>query len=210
LSVYTPLIDFYILIDELDLAWEALAKAKGNLTTPLDKFLGFSEADLNVQVRNLAAAKESLQRAREVVDQFQLKFLESVLQIGQARISMAEDDPKASANHLSQAVENIGRAVVSSEQQVYLPMIYADLAKAQIKSGNLDDADKSVDAGFRLDRNEPELWVAKAHLQYAQDMPRMALASVNYALAIWHDADENYRKLKEARKLALDLQANIQ
>jgi hypothetical protein len=36
------------------------------------------------------------------------------------------------------------------------------------------------------------------------------LASVNYALAIWKDADEDYVVVKKARALAIELQNAIQ
>jgi hypothetical protein len=51
------------------------------------------------------------------------------------------------------------------------------------------------------------LWVEKARLQQARNMPQMALASVNYALAIWKDADEDYIMLKRAQVLAADIQS---
>ncbi len=36
-------------------------------------------------------------------------------------------------------------------------------------------------------------------------MPQLALASVNYALAIWKDADEDYVMAQKARALAAEL-----
>jgi hypothetical protein len=38
-------------------------------------------------------------------------------------------------------------------------------------------------------------------------MPQMALASVNYALAIWQDADEDYEQVIRARALADELRS---
>ena len=61
----------------------------------------------------------------------------------------------------------------------------------------MDKAEDSIEAGFQLDPSEPWLWVEKARLQQARDMPQLALASVNYALAIWKDADEEYRHAEE-------------
>ena len=37
-------------------------------------------------------------------------------------------------------------------------------------------------------------------------MPQLALASVNYALAIWNDADEDYVAVSRTRILAAELQ----
>ncbi len=44
-------------------------------------------------------------------------------------------------------------------------------------------------------------------LQQAQNMPQLALASVNYALAIWKDADDGYVMADRAKRLAAELRA---
>jgi hypothetical protein len=49
------------------------------------------------------------------------------------------------------------------------------------------------------------LWVSKARFQFASGQPRLAQASVNYALAIWKDADPQYYQLN----VALDLEQEI-
>jgi len=49
--------------------------------------------------------------------------------------------------------------------------------------------------------------VAKARLQQDRNMPRMALASVNLALAIWKDEDEAYIPARDACSLAAALGA---
>ncbi len=45
LSIYTPLIDFYVLLDDFKSAHDALDTATGMLTPPMDKFMAFSAAD---------------------------------------------------------------------------------------------------------------------------------------------------------------------
>ena len=88
-----------------------------------------------------------------------------------------------------------------------MPQIYAQIARAQTRLGELDKAEDSIEDGFLLDPSEPWLWVEKARLQQARNMPQLALASVNYALAIWKDADEEFIMLKRARELAAELQS---
>ena len=141
------------------------------------------------------------------MDQFQLKFLESEAQVVEAVINGAKGDYVAMADHCMKAIEQINQSVLASGSQIGLSQIYAQMARAQIKSGNLDAAEKSIEAGFRLDPSEPTLWVEKGRLQQARSMPQLALASVNYALAIWKDADENYVMLKRALALAAELQS---
>jgi tetratricopeptide (TPR) repeat protein len=206
LSVYMPLIDLYISVGDLEAAHGALTTAKDLLTPPVDKFLGFSAAVIQAQEKDIDAAYVSLQHAQDVVDQFQLKYLEAQINMVQAMISEAEGDFAAMADHYQKAIEKVEHSVVAGDVQTVVPGLYAELAKAQIETGSLADAEHSIEAGFRLDPSEPLLWVEKARLQQAKNMPRMALASVNYALAIWKDADEDYVMAKKARALAAELQ----
>ena len=207
LSIYTPLIDFYVFLGDFESARNALNTATGLLTPPMDKFLGFNAAVIQVKENDIDAAYISLQEARKVMDQFQLKYLESQVSVVEAIINEAKGDYVAMADHCMKAIEQINQSVLASGLQISLPQIYAQTARAQIKSGNLDAAEKSIEAGFRLDPSEPMLWVEKGRLQQARKMPQLALASVNYALAIWKDADENYVMLKRALALAAELQS---
>jgi tetratricopeptide (TPR) repeat protein len=205
LSVYIPLIDLYIAVNDLDSARDALATAKGMLTPPVDKFLAFSAASINASEKDVISARESLQQAREVIEQFQLKFLNVQVQMVEAIISEAEGDYAAMADHYLQAISAIERSVVAGGLYRAMPLIYAEVAEAQIKIDQLAAAEQSVTAGFRLDTAEPTLWLAKARLQQSQNMPQLALASVNYALAIWQDADADYGEANEAKALAAEL-----
>ena len=64
-----------------------------------------------------------------------------------------------------------------------------------------------IEAGSRFDPSESLLWVAKARLQRAQNMLRLALPSLGYPLATRKDADESYVDATEAMELAEELQA---
>lgn len=206
LSVYMPLVDHYIALGDLDSAREALATASNLLTPPMDKFLAFSAAVIQAKENDIDAAYLSLQQAQEVIDQFQLKFLAVEVHMVRAIISEAEHDFASMEVQLQKAIEQIDRTVVNNVMQIAVPQLYSELAGAQIETGDLDAVERSIEAGFRLDPSEPMLWVAKARLQQLRNMPQLALASVNYALAIWKDADENYVTAQKARTLAAELQ----
>ena len=207
LSLYSPLIDFYVLLGDFESARSALNTATGMLTPPLDKFMAFNAAIIEARAKDIDAAQASLQRAREVMEQFQLNFLGIQVHMVEAMISGAKHDYAAMADHCMKAIEKTNQSVVASGSQIGLSHIYAQMAKAQILFGDLNKAEKSIEAGFRLDPSEPMLWVEKARLQQARSMPQMALASVNYALAIWKDADEDYVMLKRAQALAAEIQS---
>ena len=210
ISVYTPLIEYYILLGDLQAAEKALDTANGLLAPPLDKFLSFSEALIHAENHDIPAANLSLQRAQEIVDQFQLKFLMLQVNIVKARISMVEGDFQAMANHYQQAIDQMNRSVVLGDLSIDTPLLYSRVADAQTAMGDLDAAEQAIEAGSQMDPSQPLLWVSRARLQQARNMPHLALASVNYALAIWNDADEDYVTVKKARELARDLQSLIQ
>jgi len=207
LSIYTPLIDFYMFLGDFDAAHEALDTATGLLSPPVDKFMSFSAAVILARENDFEAARAALQKAREVVDQFKLTFLQPQFDLVEAIISEESGDFKTTAALCRKAIDEIDKTAVANGLQVGITQVYALMAKAQILSGDLNAADKSIEAGFRLDPSEPALWVEKARLQQARNMPQLALASVNYALAIWSDADEAYIPAQEARALASKLQA---
>ena len=207
LSIYTPLIDFYAYLGDFDSAHSALNTARGMLASPLDQFLEFNAAIVHARENDIDAARASLDQAREVMNQFQLNYLEAQVNLIEAAINEAQGDFPAMADHCKAVIELTKQSVFANDDQVSLSQIYAQMAMAQIKSNDLNAAEKSIETGFRLDPSEPLLWVEKARLQKARNMPQLALASVNYALAIWQDADEHYLFAKEARELAAELQS---
>jgi len=206
-SIYSPLIDFYILLEDFVSAREALITAKGMLTPPMDQFMGFNAAMVHARENDIESAYQALQTAQDVMEQFQLKFLETQVHIVEAVISDVKGDFKAVADHCKKAIDGINQTPVGSNVQFGVTHIYAQRARAQTRMGDLAAAEKSIEAGFHLDPSEPMLWVEKARLQQARNMPQLALASVNYALAIWKDADEDYIMLKRAKALEAELQS---
>ena len=90
-----------------------------------------------------------------------------------------------------------------------LPLINAELAHSLVLGGELDQAEKALAEGFRLDPSQPLLWLSKARFQFASGLPQLAQASVNYALAIWKDADPEYHELNEALSLEQEIRQSL-
>ncbi len=210
ISIYVPLMAYYVQIDDLDAANHALETATAMLEPPLDQFLAFGDVAIKVRENDLDGAMDSLERAQALIDQLQLKVLEFNVYVCRAIISEAEKDFAAMAGHYEHAIELIEYSVIAGDLRLILPLLYAELAKAQIETGSLDAAGQSIDAGSQLDPSEPVLWVSKARLQKAKNMPQLALASANYALAIWKDADEDYLEYIKARDLAAELTSLVE
>ena len=206
MSVYSPLAGFYVLLDDLVAAHDALATAKGKLQPPLDQFLAIVEALILVEENNLEEARAAVARGQKFIDQFQLKAFEFQVHTLRAKIAEAEGDFVAAEQHYLAALDNMEHSVFAADLSVAVPQTYAKIAMAQVQTGQLNAARSSIEAGSQIDPSEPMLWVAKARLQQAQDMPQLALASLGFALAIWKDADECYVDATEAQALAEELQ----
>lgn len=207
LSIYVPLIEYYVLLGDFKAAHAALDTATGQLTPPADKFMAFSAAVVHARENDIVAAEAALEEARAVMEQFQLAYLGAQVQLVEAIISEVKGDYAAVAIHSLKTIEQLKETAIGNSVQFGLPQIYAQIARAQTRLGELDKAEDSIEDGFLLDPSEPWLWVEKARLQQARNMPQLALASVNYALAIWKDADEEFIMLKRARELAAELQS---
>jgi tetratricopeptide (TPR) repeat protein len=83
--------------------------------------------------------------------------------------------------------------------------MYGACAEMHVRAGELDLAQEVMETAFRRDSSEPRLWFARALLQQARSNPQMALASVNYALAIWTEADPDYLDYQAALALRDEL-----
>jgi Flp pilus assembly protein TadD/TolB-like protein len=209
LGVHMPLAGYYIHLDDPDGARDALVTARSQMQPPLDKFLAFAEALILVHEGHLDAAQAALESGQEVIEQFQLKILDFQVHTVQARIAEAREDFEAMEEQYLLALQNMQHSASAADLSYLVPTVYSEIARAQIRTGKLAEARQSIEKGFQLDPAEPGLWVARALLQRAQDMPQLALASLTYALAIWKDADESYVFADEARTLAGELQQPV-
>jgi tetratricopeptide (TPR) repeat protein len=176
----------------------------------MDQFLAFSQAMVEASEKDFVAAEASVARGIDVIEMFKLKIMQFQVSITRGSIAREREDYVAMAGHYLDSLDLIEHSVVANELQIAVPRIYAGLAVAQVYTNQLDEAGRSLAAGFRLDPSEPMLWLVKARLQKAQEMPQLALASVNYALAIWKDADADYILANRAKALAAELGSALQ
>jgi len=112
-------------------------------------------------------------------------------------------DHDAAIEAMQLSLDQIDRSFIAAElYSTYVPTILAELASLQVMAGDAAGARATLERGFRLDPSHPGLWLARARLQYATGTAQLALASVNYALAIWAGADPEYDEYRNARALA--------
>jgi len=210
LGIYQPMIRAYNALGDPDSAQELLDIARSMVAPPLDQFLAFGEADILFHREDYDGAEAALQRGAEMIEQFKLKDLKFLIDMTNGFILRARGDYPGSATAFRGALESINHSVIGgSGLYRELPYLNAALAQSLVLGGNLDAAEKALNEGFRLDPSLPQLWVSKARLQFASGLPQLAQASVNYALAIWKDADPEYYEMNEALSLEREIRQSL-
>ena len=206
LSTYSPMVRAHNSLGDPDTAQEALNIALGMVAPPLDQFLAFNEADILIHRGDYDGAEEAAQRGADIIEEFKLEDMKFLNDMIDGFIKLERGNYPASSAAFRAAIERINHSVLGgSDLYRQLPMLNAVLAEALVLGGELDEAEKVLAEGFRLDPSEPVLWVSKAHFQFASGLPRLALASVSYALAIWKDSDPEYEELLEALSLEKEI-----
>jgi tetratricopeptide (TPR) repeat protein len=206
LSIYQPMVRAYCALGDTDSANEVFGIAQSMVAPPLDKFLAFTEAEILFEQEDYDGAEAAVQRGAEIIEQFKLEDLKFLRDLINGFIMRKRGDYLGSSAAFRATLERINRSVLGgSELHRELPAFNAELAHSLILGGELDQAEKALDEGFRLDPSHPMLWLNKARLQFASDLPQLALASVNYALAIWKDADPDYRDLRTVQGLEQEI-----
>ena len=206
LATYDPIVGLNLHRGDVESAEAALASGMDMLQPPMDKFLAFCEARIFVQRGDLDQAGQTLGRGVEIIEQFKFDALRFQITLTEADIHKARGDYAGQMNSLKLGLQQIDRSFIAAELYAqWVPKLYAELANAQVLAGDLDGAEESLGRGFRLDPSEPNLWSAKARLQKASGLSQLAAASINYALAIWQNADPQFDEWQEARALASEI-----
>jgi tetratricopeptide (TPR) repeat protein len=210
MATYQPMVRAHNSLGDPDSAQQILDIALGMVEPPMDKFLAFSEADILIQRGDYDAAEAATQRSAEILEKFKLEDMKYLVEIIEVLILLKRGDYPGSAAGFRAALERINHSVLGgSDLYRELPALNAELAHSLVLGGDLDQAEKALAEGFRLDPSEPRLWVNKARFQFASGLPQLAQASVNYALAIWKDADPDYRAYTQARNLEQEISQSL-
>ena len=209
IAIYGPMVRSFSDLGDTTKAEEALTKGKELVQPPLDQFLAFSEAIILMVRGDYDGAEASLDRGVAIIDRFRFEDMRFQVDLLQGFIKRMRGDYAGSAESFLASRKKVERIVSGGyEFGLLLPMLHAEQARSLVLSGDLEMAEHALDEGFRLDPSEPLLWVARADFQLASGLPQLAQASVNYALAIWKDADPEYLEYARARELEAKIRMN--
>ena len=206
LATDMPMADLFVALGDTGQARAALDRARETLQPPLDKFLAFSMAAILIEEGDLEAAEAELARGESVIEQFKLEDVRAEVDVLRARIQAERQDYAGAVAFFQSARDRIERSVIAGNEVFNaVPNLYAFMARAMVHAGQAEQAEATLEKGFELDPTNPQLWLARAHLQQAIGATALAQASVNYALAVWKDADSDYRYYVQATELAAGL-----
>jgi len=206
LTIYSPMVRAYNSLGDPDTAQEVLDIALSLVAPPMDQFLAFIEADILITRGDYNGAEEAAERGAVIIEQLKLEDMKFLNDMINGFIAHKRGDYTVSAAAFRATLERINHSVLGgSDLYRELPRFNAALAETLVMGGELDEAEKALAEGFKLDPSEPLLWVSKARLQFASGLPQLAQASVSYALAIWKDADPEYEQLIEAQTLEKEI-----
>jgi tetratricopeptide (TPR) repeat protein len=210
LATYMTMVRAHNSLGDPDSAQQVLDIALGMVAPPMDKFFAFGEADILIERGDYDGADAATQRGAEIIEQFKLADMKFLVEMIDGYIQRKRGDYPASSTAFRAALERINHSVIGgSDLYRELPRLNAELAHSLVLAGELDQAEKALAEGFRLDPSEPLLWVNKARFQFASGLPQLAQASVHYALAIWKDADPEYYLLNEALSLEQEIRRSL-
>jgi tetratricopeptide (TPR) repeat protein len=210
LATYSPMVRAHNSLGDPDSAQEVLNIALDMVEPPLDQFLAFNEADILITLGDYDGAAAATLRGADIIEQFKLEDMKFLVDMIDGYIARKRGDYPGSSALFRAALERIKRSVIGgSEMYRQLPAMSAQLAESLILGGELDEAEKALAEGFRLDPSEPLLWLNKARFQFASGLPQLAQASVSYALAIWKDADPEFEELIEAQSLEQEIARSL-
>jgi tetratricopeptide (TPR) repeat protein/TolB-like protein len=207
LYIYMPIADYHAELGETSEAKAAIEQAQLMIQPPLNQFLAFPVTYILALEGDFEGADLELAKAIELIEQFKLEDLWAQIDMTRGRVLQLQARHADAATAFTSALERVNRSVVAGNDVfMELPVLNARAGIALVHAGRLDEAASVISHGFNLDPGNPMLWLARARLQQASDQPELALASIQYALAIWKDADPEYRYFKLARQLAAEIE----
>lgn len=203
LSVHSSISAAYLRIGRIADARAVLVEAQALVPEPpLSQFLAAIEVSISATEGNFESARQALKEFQDVLVALDFKFLAFQVPMLSGTILMEEGKYAEAAAQLRLAIEELDSSFVAGAFNAHgMSGLLAVLARAETLAGELDDAEKTLERGFRIDPNSPDLWAARALLQDVSGLNELALESANYALTIWSDADPELAELQELRGL---------
>jgi len=200
-------VNYLMMLDEFEQADALLTAAETELQPPLDEFMQIGHAFSNIKKGDKEAAQQSIARGAGVLQQFGLGHVEFQIDYARGLLAHIQHDYAECAKEYRSAINRIQTSIMGSDLSGMVVEFFGNAAECMILAGDLDAAVVALEHGFQMDDASGKLWTERARLQWIQDQPALAKASLSYALAIWSQADPDYVNYKDALRLAEEMHA---
>ncbi len=198
-------VNFYAMLGEYAAAEDLLSAAEAQLQAPLDEFMQIGWSFTYLVKGDYAAGERAIERSVAIIEKFGLGHVSFQTDYAQGLLAELQQDYAQSALHYQSAIDSIQNSILSGDLSYMQAELYSYLARSMVLSGNLDGAVVALEHGFRMDDARAELWAERARLQWRQQQPALARASMNYALAIWSQSDPDYLVYADTIELAREM-----
>jgi tetratricopeptide (TPR) repeat protein len=198
-------VQYNLMLNEVERAEQTLQTGQSMLQPPMDQFLSFSEACILAKRGEFEASHAALDKGQAAIELFKADYLAFQVPLTAGAIAAEQEEWTTAARHFEEAIRKAERSILGSELHMRMSLMYGACATMHVRAGELDLAQEVLDAASRRDSSEPSLWFARSLLQQARGNTQLALASVNYALAIWSEADPEFVDYQAAVALRDDL-----
>ncbi len=204
-EVDMQMLSFYTQLGELDRAEELLAANEARLQAPLNQFMQIGHVFNNLMRGNHAEAELAINRTDALMQQFGLEHIRFQIDYARGLLKHDQQEYLQAAEYFQAAIDKIQGSILGGNLSYLMANLYSSVARNLTLSGDLDGALMALQRGFELDNARGELWTERARLQWQQQQTALAKASMNYALAIWEQADNEYHAYAKALELAAEM-----
>lgn len=204
-EVEMQILSYLSTLADFEAADALLAASEAQLQPPLNEFMQIGHAFVNLIKGNFDAGQQAIVRSEAILEQFGLEHVRFQTDYARGLMAEMQHDYSNSAEFYQQAIDRIQSSIVINDLSIMVVELYSGLARVEILSGDMDGAQAALESGFQMDSARAELWAERARLQWQQQQPELARASMNYALAIWNKADPEYYAYGKALMLAAEM-----
>lgn len=204
-EIEMQIVSYLSTLADFEAAEELLAVAEAQLQPPLNEFMQIGHAFTNLVKGDVQAGERAIIRAETILQQFGLEHVRFQTDYARGLMAEMQHNYTQSADYYQQAISRIQGSIISGDLSNVVVELYSSLTRVEVLSGDMHGAMSALESGFQMDGARAELWAERARIQWQQQQPELAQASMNYALAIWNQADPEYYAYRKALILAAEM-----
>ncbi|MFK8017296.1 MAG: tetratricopeptide repeat protein [Gammaproteobacteria bacterium] len=194
------------LLGDFDGALATIDDVTGQIDAPLDGFLNLPRVGVEWEKGDIPAALASLDRAEAFVAQLADPTFDPMMAYARVVRFVIDDDAQGTRQQVDTTLDLMDRSFFASmNTSVFVDEIRVDLARMLRRVGAVSKAKTLLDDALRLNPFLATAHLEMAYIWHSEENSAQALQSLEQAMAIWSDADADYRRHRDAKGLQASL-----